>query len=70
NGHFCGEKGGGDWSVEEWKSEIDQFYSFVEKWKTNTGFKDLAPLPFDPRKEITGGRAPCLEGQANLLKAA
>ncbi|MGW3986506.1 hypothetical protein [Streptomyces sp. NPDC004830] len=70
NGHFCGEKGGGDWSVEEWKSEIDQFYSFVEKWKTNTGFTDLDPLPFDPRKEITGGRAPCLEGQANLLKAA
>ncbi|MGV9252695.1 hypothetical protein [Streptomyces sp. NPDC003697] len=70
NGHFCGEKGGGDWSVEEWKSEIDQFYSFVEKWKTNTGYTDIAPLPFDFRKEVTGGRAPCLEGQANLLKAA
>ncbi|MEW2284479.1 hypothetical protein [Streptomyces sp. NPDC047841] len=69
NGHFCGAKGGGDWSVEEWKSEIDQFYSFVEHWKTNTGFKDLAPLPFDFRKEVTGGRAPCLEGQPNLLKA-
>ncbi|MEW5353693.1 hypothetical protein [Streptomyces sp. 16-176A] len=69
NGHFCGAKGGGDWSVEEWKSEIDQFYSFVENWKTNTGFKDIAPLPFDFRKEVTGGRAPCLEGQPNLLKA-
>ncbi|GGP86736.1 hypothetical protein [Streptomyces melanogenes] len=70
NGHFCGAKGGGDWSVEEWKSEINQFYDFVGHWKTNTGHTDLAPLPFDLTKEITGGRAPCLEGQANLLKAA
>jgi hypothetical protein len=70
NGHFCGEKGGGDWSVEEWKSEIDQFYSFVENWKTNTGYTDMDPLPFDVKKEVTGGRAPCLEGQPNLIKAA
>ncbi|WP_432055596.1 hypothetical protein [Streptomyces sp. bgisy022] len=70
NGHFCGDKGGGDWSVDEWRSEIDQFYGFVKKWKTNTGFTDLDPLPFDVEKEVTGGRAPCLEGQANLLKAA
>ncbi|MEU4042920.1 hypothetical protein ACK389_07280 [Streptomyces antibioticus] len=70
NGHFCGAKGGGDWSVEEWKSEIDQFFEFAEKWKTNTGYTDMDPLPFDFKKEVTGGRAPCLEGQANLLKAA
>ncbi|MFF8968349.1 hypothetical protein [Streptomyces sp. NPDC014995] len=70
NGHFCGEKGGGDWSVAEWKSEIDQFFAFAEKWKTNTGYTDMDPLPFDFRKEVAGGRAPCLEGQANLLKAA
>ncbi|WP_329064276.1 hypothetical protein [Streptomyces sp. NBC_01429] len=69
NGHFCGAKGGGDWSVPEWKSEIDQFYDFVEKWKTNTGYQDLPALPFDIRKEVAGGRAPCLEGQPNLLKA-
>ncbi|CAL2060236.1 hypothetical protein FSY75_08500 [Streptomyces sp. TR1341] len=69
NGHFCGAKGGGDWSVQQWKSEIDQFYSFVENWKTNTGYKDIAPLPFDFKQEVTGGRAPCLEGQPNLLKA-
>ncbi|WP_206739474.1 hypothetical protein [Streptomyces sp. L2] len=69
NGHFCGPKGGGDWSVKEWKSEIDQFYSFVENWKTNTGYKDIPPLPFDFKKEVEGGRAPCLEGQPNLLKA-
>ncbi|MFI7399602.1 hypothetical protein ACIBW9_03765 [Streptomyces sp. NPDC049541] len=68
NGHFCGNKGGGDWSVDEWKSEIDQFYAFAEKWKTNTGFADVPALPFDFKKEVTGGRAPCLEGQQNLLK--
>ncbi|OIJ66198.1 lipoprotein [Streptomyces mangrovisoli] len=69
NGHFCGAKGGGDWSVDQWKSEIDQFFDFVENWKTNTGFKDIPALPFDFKKEVTGGRAPCLEGQPNLLKA-
>ncbi|MFJ2816906.1 hypothetical protein [Streptomyces sp. NPDC087294] len=69
NGHFCDAKGGGDWSVKEWKSEIDQFYAFVEKWKTNTGYQDLPALPFDVRKQVVGGRAPCLEGQPNLLKA-
>ncbi|GAA2521240.1 hypothetical protein GCM10010276_84910 [Streptomyces longisporus] len=69
NGHFCGKKGGGDWSVDEWKSEIDQFYAFAEQWKTNTGFTDVPALPFDFKKEVTGGRAPCLEGRQNLLKA-
>ncbi|MET9293388.1 hypothetical protein [Streptomyces sp. NPDC003077] len=70
NGHFCGPKGGGDWSAAEWKSEIDQAYSFVQNWKTNTGYTDLPPLPFDYEKELVGGRAPCLEGQKNLLTAA
>ncbi|MBO1419187.1 hypothetical protein, partial [Streptomyces sp. FH025] len=69
NGHFCGAKGGGDWSAEEWKSELDQSVSFVTNWKTNTGYKDLPPLPFDYTKELVGGRAPCLEGQKNLLTA-
>ncbi|MCF3131359.1 hypothetical protein [Streptomyces olivochromogenes] len=70
NGHFCETKGSGkDWSVEDWKQEIDQFFSLVENWKTNTGFKDIPALPFDFKREVTGGRAPCLEGQPNLLKA-
>ncbi|WP_330294728.1 hypothetical protein [Streptomyces sp. NBC_00503] len=69
NGHFCGPKGGGDWSPAEWKSEIDQTYSFMKEWKTNTGFAQEAPLPFDPDREVVGGRAPCLEGQKNLLPA-
>ncbi|MCC3766346.1 hypothetical protein [Streptomyces sp. UNOC14_S4] len=70
NGHFCGAKGGGDWSTAEWKSEIEQSYSFVENWKTNTGLTDLPPLPFDYKKELVGGRAPCLEGQKTLIPAA
>ncbi|GAA0467631.1 hypothetical protein ABZ951_27690 [Streptomyces sp. NPDC046215] len=70
NGHFCGAKGGGDWSPAEWKSEIEQSYAFVENWKTNTGYKDLPPLPFDYKKELVGGRAPCLEGQKALIAAA
>lgn len=69
NGHFCGKKGGGDWSSTEWTSEIDQFYSFVQNWRTNTGMKDLDPLPFDPTREVVGGRAPCLEGQKTLIPA-
>ncbi|MGR8007304.1 hypothetical protein [Streptomyces hypolithicus] len=69
NGHFCGPEGGGEWSVEEWKSEITQTYDFVKKWKTNTGISDLPPLPFDPDREFVGGRAPCLEGQKTLIPA-
>ncbi|MEV6205808.1 hypothetical protein [Kitasatospora sp. NPDC051914] len=69
NGHFCGPKGGGDWSVAEWQSELDQARSFVTNWKTNTGLKNTPALPFDYTRELVGGRAPCLEGQKNLLAA-
>ncbi|MEU5196968.1 hypothetical protein AB0G86_23415 [Streptomyces scabiei] len=68
NGHFCGPKGGGDWSVAEWKQEIKEFNDFLANWKTNTGDTDLDPLPFTV-DAVKGGRAPCLEGQDNLLKA-
>ncbi|WP_441245882.1 hypothetical protein [Kitasatospora sp. McL0602] len=70
NGHFCGANGGGKWSPEEWDSEIEQAMSFVMNWKTNTGFTDLPALPFDYRKELIGGRTPCLEGQRGLLPTA
>ncbi|WP_370101108.1 hypothetical protein [Streptacidiphilus sp. MAP12-20] len=69
NGHFCGAGGGGDWSTKEWLSETQQAYSFVENWKTNTGFTDIPALPFDYSKELVGGRAPCLEGQKTLVPA-
>ncbi|MEU3030809.1 hypothetical protein ACPCBC_21425 [Streptomyces incarnatus] len=71
NGHFCGPDGGvGTWSVDEWKSEIAQAKQFVENWKTNSGMKNAAPLPFDYDKELIGGRTPCLEGQKNFVQAA
>ncbi|MFI2206187.1 hypothetical protein ACH47Z_36590 [Streptomyces sp. NPDC020192] len=70
NGHFCGTNGVRNWSPAEWRSEIDQAMSFVTQWKTNTGFTDLDPLPFDYHKELIGGRTPCLEGQSNLLPTA
>ncbi|MET9958839.1 hypothetical protein ABZ128_07060 [Streptomyces sp. NPDC006326] len=71
NGHFCGPDGGvGTWSVEEWKSEINQAKSFVKNWKTNAGLKDMEPLPFDYDKELIGARTPCLEGQKNFMLAA
>ncbi|MEV4438995.1 hypothetical protein AB0K09_08250 [Streptomyces sp. NPDC049577] len=71
NGHFCGpDRGVGTWSPEEWMSEIRQAESFVKHWKTNTGLKKEQPLPFDYSKELVGGRAPCLEGQHNLVRAA
>ncbi|MFJ4950251.1 hypothetical protein [Streptomyces sp. NPDC088760] len=71
NGHFCGPDGGvGTWSVEEWKSEIAQAKKFVKSWRTNSGMKQAAPLPFDYDKELIGARTPCLEGQKNFMRAA
>ena len=70
NGHFCGPKGVDSWSVDQWKSEIRQAKWFVKNWKTTTGWKRAAPLPFDYDRELIGGRTPCLEGRKNLLPAA
>jgi len=70
NGHFCDAAGVGTWSPADWRNEIDQAVGFVEHWRTNTGFRDVAPLPFDYRKELIGGRTPCLLGQNRLLPTA
>ncbi|MFE3771429.1 hypothetical protein [Streptomyces sp. NPDC059122] len=70
NGHFCGRNGVARWTPEEWRSEIEQAVSFVRNWKTNSGLRNEPPLPFDYAKELVGGRAPCLEGQRNLIPAA
>ncbi|MER5355917.1 hypothetical protein ABT093_37055 [Kitasatospora sp. NPDC002551] len=71
NGHFCSTRSDGNgvnkWTPEDWQSEIDQAIGFVTQWRTNTGFTDVDPLPFDYRKELVGGRTPCLEGQKALL---
>jgi hypothetical protein len=71
NGHFCSPSTGvGTWTSEQWRSELEQAIGFVANWKTNTGFHDLDPLPFDYRKELIGGRTPCLLGQKQLLPTA
>ncbi|MEV7089798.1 hypothetical protein AB0O07_28575 [Streptomyces sp. NPDC093085] len=71
NGHFCGGSGTvANWTSEQWRDEIDQAVDFVTQWRTNTGWKDLDPLPFDYHKELIGGRTPCLLGQENLLPTA
>ncbi|WP_395296076.1 hypothetical protein ACF9IK_23395 [Kitasatospora hibisci] len=74
NGHFCSTRSDGNgvnkWTPEDWQSEIDQAISFVTRWRTNTGFTDVDPLPFDYKKELIGGRTPCLEGQKALLPTA
>ncbi|MBZ9638193.1 hypothetical protein [Streptomyces sp. PSKA30] len=71
NGHFCAGSGSvGNWTPQQWRSEIDQAKSFVKEWRTNTGWTDLPALPFDYDKELVGGRTPCLLGQDNLLPTA
>ncbi|MFD3453413.1 hypothetical protein ACFWVC_14680 [Streptomyces sp. NPDC058691] len=71
NGHFCAGPGSvGRWTPADWRSEIEQAVSFVETWRTNTGFDDLPALPFDYRRELTGGRTPCLLGRDGLLPTA
>ncbi|WP_431944665.1 hypothetical protein [Actinacidiphila sp. bgisy167] len=71
NGHFCAGSGSvGRWSPADWRDEIEQAVGFVENWRTHTGFTDLPPLPFDYRKELVGGRTPCLLGQSSLLPTA
>ncbi|MCX5386850.1 hypothetical protein [Streptomyces sp. NBC_00083] len=71
NGHFCGGSGSvANWTPAQWNSEIDQAVSFVTEWRTNTGWGEEDPLPFDYHRELVGGRTPCLLGQDNLLPAA
>jgi len=71
NGHFCGGYGTvGNWTSQQWKSEIAQAKSFVKEWRSNSGWTDLPALPFDYEKELVGGRTPCLLGQDNLLPTA
>ncbi|WP_210592689.1 hypothetical protein [Streptomyces sp. GESEQ-35] len=71
NGHFCSGYGTvGNWTPQQWKSEIQQAKAFVKEWRTNTGWTDMPALPFDYEKELVGGRTPCLLGQDNLLPVA
>ncbi|KUO20976.1 polysaccharide deacetylase family protein [Streptomyces dysideae] len=71
NGHFCAGTGSvGNWTPQQWRSEIQQAKGFVKEWRTNTGWSELPALPFDYDKELIGGRTPCLLGQDSLLPTA
>lgn len=71
NGHFCSGSGTvGDWTPAQWESEVDQAIGFVTRWRTNSGFTDVDYLPFDYRRELIGGRTPCLLGQDRWLPTA
>ncbi|SEO14831.1 hypothetical protein SAMN05216267_1018130 [Actinacidiphila rubida] len=71
NGHFCAGRGSvARWTADDWQNEIEQAKRFVTTWKTQTGWTDHDPLPFDYESELIGGRTPCLLGQDNLLPTA
>ena len=72
NGHFCGSDGGSaSWSPAEWKSEIEQAESLRQELEDQHRLHRPAAAALRlRRKELVGGRAPCLEGQKNLLPAA
>lgn len=69
NGHFCGPGGVGEWTSDQWRSEMKQFNSFVDNWRTNLGSPladGVPPLPFNS-SVIQGIRTPCLEGKRSAM---
>jgi hypothetical protein len=58
NGHFCGSGGVGTWTASDWSDELDQFDRLL--------FAPRTRLPFG-RREVIGGRTPCLEGNLGTL---
>jgi hypothetical protein len=66
NGHFCGAGGGLRWTADDWRSELNQWFSFLHNWRTNADDPNADPLPFKD-SEIVGERTPCLEYQPSVL---
>ncbi len=65
NGHFCGPNGVGKWTTADWVSETNQFFDWITNISAVSGVANLPAWAFDPKKEIVGGRTPCLEGDIN-----
>ena len=68
-GHFCSPGGVGLWSSAQWTSELTQFNSFVDNWRTNLGpalSEGVPPLPFNS-SAVKGIRTPCLEGKRSAM---
>lgn len=62
-GHFCGAGGVGSWTTAQWSSEIEQFNTIMDDWRTfNPQAVEAGPLPFNS-SVVKGGRTPCLEGK-------
>ena len=60
NGHFCG--GSGDaWTQDDWTSELDQAFKFVDDYKADDDIPDAPTMKFTSA-DVRGGRTPCLEG--------
>lgn len=73
--HFCGhfgdpKTGVAAWSVADWEQELAESMKFVQHWRTNTGWTQLNPLPFDYSQELVGARTPQLAGSENWCKVA
>ena len=45
NGHFDG--GAKTWTSDDWEVELNEAIKLVTHWRTNTGWTDIDPLPFD-----------------------
>ena len=61
-----GQVGGAAWTTAEWSDELNQFFSFLNNWRTNADAPNAAPMPFTDRA-IVGERTPCLEGNLDVL---
>lgn len=66
NGHFCGSTGVQAWSSTDWESELTQWYSFLDNWRTNADAPNAEAMPFK-NSEVIGERTPCLEGKRSAL---
>ncbi|MGQ0466731.1 MAG: hypothetical protein ACT4QG_15575 [Sporichthyaceae bacterium] len=62
NGHMCGAKGIAAFDTAAWRSEMEQWFGFLENWRTNADAPGAESMPFG-RSAVTGARTPCLEGK-------
>jgi len=69
-GHFCGPSGVAKWNTAQWSSEIEQFNTILDDWRTfNPQAAEAGPLPFNS-SVVRGGRTPCLEGNRSAMYKA
>jgi hypothetical protein len=68
NGHFCApyEDSVGAWTAADWGRELAEFGKLLFRSSANNELRPAVRLPFG-RREIVGGRTPCLEGRMDAL---